>query len=333
MAVTKATYTAAATWTASGLADIFKTAFIDAGLMTDWYDSFLNTVENRVLEVQYDNTKTYGKTYYWFMFTTSGVFLHVASGWNATTHVPTGTQYLDYYSTTTNSVTNHLNLVSLVSTTSATLTRYTSGVESSFSWFLLRNGTVNFNFHIPSASAGRPAWMDLNKVLYHAIISSAGTVFAALGYIEFSTTPEVLRRSYKAQGALRGATVASDYTSNGIKVASHRYFAFGNINANPSANRTTLTNGIVVPLAFNNSNPAYTADVVPVFVGVDYFAYTTDSMPSDFGISFYYPNNTLSVQDKLIVVSGSEEWEMLDVKNSASNSGTYVSTMLVARVV
>ena len=53
MAVTKQVYTAAATWTASGLADIFQSAFIDAGLMTAWHDSFLNTVENRVLAVDH----------------------------------------------------------------------------------------------------------------------------------------------------------------------------------------------------------------------------------------------------------------------------------------
>ena len=53
MAVTVEDYSATATWTASGLADIFRDAFIDAGLMTVWYDSFLNTVENRVLEVQF----------------------------------------------------------------------------------------------------------------------------------------------------------------------------------------------------------------------------------------------------------------------------------------
>jgi hypothetical protein len=74
MAVTKQTYTASATWTASGLASIFRSAFIDAGLMTEWHDSFLNTIENRVLEITYNGSKTYGKTYHWFQFTTSGVF-------------------------------------------------------------------------------------------------------------------------------------------------------------------------------------------------------------------------------------------------------------------
>ena len=102
MACTKQTYTATATWTASDLAQLFEDAFIDAGLMTAWYDSFLSSsVENRVLEVVYDGTKTYGKTYYWFMFTTTGVYLHVATGWDAPNNVPSGTQYLDYFSTTT----------------------------------------------------------------------------------------------------------------------------------------------------------------------------------------------------------------------------------------
>ena len=45
MAVATEDYTATATWTAVQLADLFKDAFIDAGLMADWYDSFLNTIE------------------------------------------------------------------------------------------------------------------------------------------------------------------------------------------------------------------------------------------------------------------------------------------------
>ena len=84
MACTKETYTAAATWTPAQLAQLFEDAFIDAGLMTAWYDSFADSgIENRVLEITYDGTKTFGKTYYWFMFSTSGVYLHVATGWSA----------------------------------------------------------------------------------------------------------------------------------------------------------------------------------------------------------------------------------------------------------
>lgn len=139
MAVTKQTYTATPTWTAAQLATIYRSAFIDAGLMTDWHDSFLSgSVENRVLRVQYDASKTYGTTFYWFMFTTSGAFLHVATGWNTATDQPTGTQFLDFFATTTNATTNHWQFSgALSSTTAADLIRYSSGNQH---WFVSRQG-------------------------------------------------------------------------------------------------------------------------------------------------------------------------------------------------
>ena len=153
MAVTKQTYTLSPTWTASSLADTFRSAFIDAGLMTEWYDAFLSgSVENRILEVVNDATKTYGTVYYWFMFTTTEVRVHTALSWDATAHVPSGTIYQDYYSTTTNSTTNHTALsTSLVATTSLTLTRYTSAINTSCTWFFLRQSS-SLRFLIPSGA-------------------------------------------------------------------------------------------------------------------------------------------------------------------------------------
>lgn len=336
MAVTVEAYTATATWTAAQLATLFENAFIDAGLMTAWYDSFLNTVENRILEVQYDGTKTYGKAYYWFQFTTGGVFLHVATGWNATTHVPTGTQYLDYFSTTTNATTNHATLVSLTSTTTATLTRYTSGVNSSFSWFIIRNGTTSYNFHIPSASVGKVSWLDLNKVLFHPVINAGTSTSGTYGIVDFFNACPLTRRSYLAQGSLRGSTNATEYgsaTSAYAKNYSTRYLGYGNASAGGASNRgSTAVAGVVLPIGFNNANPAYTTDVIPVFTGLNYWAHLTDAMPSDFGISFHYANNTMTAQDKLIVTSGTEEWEMLSVSNNGTIT-TGASPMLLARVV
>lgn len=336
MAVTKETYTATATWTAAQLATLFEDAFIDAGLMASWYDSFLNTVENRILEVQYDGSKTYGKTYYWFMFTTSGVFLHVATGWNATTHVPTGTQYLDYYATTTNSTTNHATLVSLTSTTTATLTRYTSGVTSSFSWFVIRNGTTSYNLHIPSAGVAKVAWLDLDKVLFHPVLAANAATLNTYGFLDFFNVCPLIRRSYLSQGSLRGTTSAFEYgssNSNYQKNYSFRYLGYGNANVGTSSNRgSTAEVGIVLPIGFNNTNPAYATDVIPVFTGLNYWAHLTNAMPSDFGISFHYANNTMTVQDKLIVSSGTEEWEMIRVSNSATIT-TGASPMFLARVV
>jgi len=332
MAVTVETYTATATWTAAQLATLFEDAFIDAGLMTAWYDSFLNTIENRILEVEYDDTKTYGKTYYWFQFTTGGVFLHVATGWNATTHVPTGTQYLDYFATTTNSTTNHRNLRSLTSTTTVSLTRYTSASNADFSWFLLQNGTNSFNFHIPDAGAPEASWLDLGKVMFCPFLSAQTRIIQNYALAAFRNECPQLRRSYLCGGSLRGATSSSNYTSY-YNIETYSYLGSGNQNnSTANLNGGSSVSDIYMPLGFNNTNPEYGTDVIPVFTGVNYWAYLAEAMPSDFGISFHYANNTMAVRDKLIVAAATEEWEMISVVNSTSLSGN-ASSMFVARVV
>ena len=329
MAVTVEDYSATATWTASGLADIFRDAFIDAGLMTVWYDSFLNTVENRVLEVQYDGTKTYGKTYYWFQFTTSGVFISVATGWDAATHVPTGTLYLDHIHTTTNSTGNHRTLVSLNPSTTVTLTRYTSGVSSGFSWFLVRNGTTYYNFHIPGAGATRVSWLDLDKVWFGLVIRCKAFTLTQAFRMPFNNELPQTRRSYLAASSARERTEAFYFNSN-FDFETHDYVGPGN-STGTYGNGPNSGTYIVLPNAFTNTNPGFTSNVTPVFTGLNYWAYLNQAMPSDFGIASYYLSSTLAIRDKLIVTAATEEWEMINVINNSTASAA--SGMFVARVV
>ena len=330
MAVTVEDYTATATWTASGLADLFRDAFIDAGLMAAWYDTFLNTVENRVLEVQYDGTKTYGKTYYWFQFTTSGVFISVTTGWNATTHVPTGTLYLDYVHTTTNSTSNHRTLQALTSSTTVTLTRYTSGVNADFSWFLLRNGTTYFNFHIPDAGATRVSWLDLDKVWFGLIVRCKAFTISEAFRMPFTNELPQTRRSYLASAATQSRTEAFYFNDN-FQLENYQYLGPGNSNGTYSNMPSTGTY-IILPNAFTNTNPAFASNVTPVFTSLNYWAYLNETMPSDFGIASYYLSNSLAIRDKLIVTAATEEWEMINIINNSGTTGQ-ASGMFVARVV
>lgn len=331
MAVTREVYTAAATWTASGLATLFRDAFIDAGLMTDWHASFLNTVENRVLAVAYDATKTYGTAYYWFQFTTTGVFVHVATGWNTSTNVPTGTQYVDFFATTTNSTANHKQLITLSASTSVTLTRYTSGVNTDHSWFLIRNGTSNTNLHIPDAGVPKVSWLDLDLVHFSPLITAATGLNITSGEVGFRYNNGLVRRSYIGQH-LRGTTANNNYTEYSPR--SFNYSGHGNLNANSVSNSGAADARVIsVPVGFNNTNPGYATNSIPVFSGAAYHAYLSESLPSDFGVSFHYANNTMTVQDKLIVTAASEEWEMLAVTNSSSATGERPSPMFLARVV
>ncbi len=313
MAVTTATYTATATWTASQLADIFRSAFIDAGLMTEWHDSFLNTIENRVLEVTYNGAKTYGKTYYWFQFTTGGVFFHLAGGWSTGSDIPSGTQYLDYFSTTTNATTNHDTLVTLSATTTVTIDRFTSG---NYSWFVVKNGSTVYTFHIVPPSATMLSWVDLDKVIFNGFNQVTTSTSGTSGTIDFQQRA-ALRRTLLG-GALRGSTASGDYRGSNQTYVIQRYVAHGNASNNTSGNRAGTNVGFHVPYAFNNTNPAYSTDYTPVLNAPAYNHWLTSTLPADFGIAYHYADNTLAVFDTFTVSAGSEVWTVLAVTNSGT---------------
>jgi hypothetical protein len=339
MAVTKQTYTASATWTAAGAATLFEDAFIDAGLMTAWHDSFADgALEHRVLEIEYDGTKTYGTCYYWFIFTTSAVFVTVASGWG--TNAPTGTEFLDYFSTATNTTANHIQYVGeLTTATDLQIIRYTSAVNGDFSWFALRNGAGATAFTITPASAVLSPWIDLDKVLFHHFIQAVPTI-SGTGTSDRATMAffsyYMLRRSFYAQGSLRGRTNANQYR---LFVPTIAYGAFGNSNNSTSNNSNYAVagridqayRGILPPYGFNNSNPEYTSDFLPVLNGYTYSLYTTTPMPTDFGIQFDYGSSLFSFGDVIVVSAGVEEWEVLAFANNTNV--TAASPLLLSRVV
>ena len=328
MAVTTQTYTATATWTASQLAGIFRSAFIDAGLMTEWHDSFLNTIENRVLEVQYDNAKTYGKTYYWFQFTTGGVFFNLATGWNTGSDIPSGTQYLDYFSTTTNATTNHSTLVALSATTTVTLDRFTSG---NYSWFVLKNGATTYTFHIVPASASRQTWVDLDKVFFNGFNSAVASVSSSTGILDFRQ-PHALRRMLGISGGLRGSTGSAEFTTNRWNLPVQRYIGIGNVSNSVPSNYVNAAPGfgLTLPYAFNNTNTAYSADYTPVFNGPTYNHWLTSALPSDFGVAMHYADNTMAPLDTFTVSAGTEVWTILACANNATIT-TGASPVFLAR--
>jgi hypothetical protein len=334
MAVTKQTYTAAPTWTAAQLADLFQSAFVDAGLMTAWYDSFLSgTVENRILEVIYDGTKTYGKTYYWFTFTTTAVGVSVASGWNAATDVPTGTAFLDFFATTTNTQANHHIVRSGFATgTTAELVRYT---DSGYSWFALRNGPASTVFFIAPAATSIAPWIDLNKVLFHHFIVNGGPLngvgASGQAMIEFRSV-YCLRRSYYAQGWLRDRSGITSYLKTWPTLS---YMALGNGSNNTSNDSTSgiVVSGsfVIVPYGFSNTNPEYATNYLPIINGYSYSNYVISNMPADFGIFFPYGTTAFAFGDRIVVSAGVEEWEVYGFASNTSADAP--SALIVARVV
>lgn len=317
MTVVPQTYTATATWTAVQLADTFKQAFIDAGLMTDWFDTFLSgTVENRILRVIHDGAKTYGTVYYWFMFTTTGVFVNTTNTWNATTHVPTGTVYLDYFSTATNTTGNHATLLALVNTTTCTVTRYTSGINSGATVFLIRNGTNNRTFILSHPSFNAQSFIDLNKVTYNGLLTVVGGTTSNLAWLQINQLCHT-RTSYLGGVPSRGSVAVQFFTnSRGI----YRYAALGNVN-NTFANIDDGNPYVFLPVATTNTHSALASNHLPVFTSPTISPYMPQ-FPSDFGFATYYASSAMTVQDTLVVTAGTEEWEMMAIAvNSTVDAG------------
>ena len=331
MACSKQTYTALATWTPSQVADLFRDAFIDAGLMTDWHASFVSSgIENRVIELTYDGSKTYGKTYYWFKFNTGGAFLQFATGWNTSTNQPTGTQYLDYLSTSATSTTSHWTMVNWGTASTVTLTRYTSGVDSEQSWFVLQQSTTRRIFTITHPSSPLQSWLNLDRGFYAGFLHVNPSTSSGLGQIRFNRGP-ALRRDLLLGPALNGNSTQEYFNSNAAGQMYLGYVAVGHV-SNSTNNYAVSGPYIYLPVGFSESNPAYPADSSPVFHSMPATPYTTASLPSDFGITFHYATNSISTEDTFVVSAGVEEWEVLAFSaNSTVVNGA--SPLFLARMI
>lgn len=365
MACTKQTYTAVATWTASELASLFRSAFIDAGLMTDWHDSFLSgSIENRILAVSYDNTKTYGVSYYWFKFDTSGVLLSMATNWNTTSKVPTGTQFLDFVESTTNSASGSWRIrpstTNLSTGNTVNLIRYTSGIDSDQSWFTIESGAFRLTFSIVKPQMTLQPWMDLGKGSFcgfawlrllcggDPLSSGSAARYATLSFLR----GPALRRDLVVGSALYNSTNsgAGAYSNEeggaapaipliayaAVGYESNNYF----INVNGLQTRSTASiisagarpGAIILPNNFTSNNPAFPSNSNPVYHSMPFMPYINENLPSDFGITFQYATNNFSVGDRLIVSAGLEEWEVVNYAGNAS-AVTGASPLFVARMV
>lgn len=331
MACTKQVYSITSTWTPAQLAQSLEDAFVDAGLMTAWYDSFLSgSVENRVLEVVYDGTKIYGTTYYWWMFTTAGVYLHVATGWDAIAHVPVGTEYVDFFTATTNSVINHWQMFAASTSDDVELVRYTSGIDANQSWFVIKRAgnDTNRTFTIVKGLSVQP-WLDLDKGFFEGFVHATAFQVSFVGNLAFRRGPS-LRREIGVGTYLYDSTFSSVYTSNIIDRNLISYAAVGRGSGVGSSNYPS--GSIYLPTALATVNPAYTENSNPVFHSLPFSPYVSDSLPSDFGLTFHYDSNAFELGDTLLVTQGSEEWEVL-AENPSTTVGAIATPLFLARMV
>jgi hypothetical protein len=338
MVVTIESYTTAgANYTAANLATAVGDALIDTGIMTDWHDSFTSgSIEGRVLEVVYDNSKTYGKTYYNFLVSGADMFTAVSSGWNSSSNIPAGpsgagSEYLDWFSTTI-STSNALRLTASASAgfnnaQSAVVRRYTSAARANFSVIKLVNGTTSCHFCI-ERTAPNSSMVDLDLVFYTSLGYVRLANNSSTAQAGFTLYPLRTRRTQLGQ-SLRGVTNAADFGLNANAVspwvnsttekfcAGFEYGFPGNDN-NSNANYLYARGIIPMPVHFNNVNPAATSDIIAPFSGMPFNPFSSATLPSDFAIIPVYNSNTIQDGATLQVSAGVEEYEVISVLNSTA---------------
>lgn len=353
MPVTYEGYAISATVTAVNLASNLEEAFRDAGLIASggtWYDSFLSgSVENRVLELVFDNSKTYGKTYHWFQFVGADIYWAISTGWNTTSHIPAGqggagTQYLDWLSTVTNTTANHLRITPGFNTNQGvSIARYTSQARTDFSVFLLTNGSSSIQFFIDK-TAPDPSMVDLNKEIYTSMFWVRLRVNANTAEACFQLFPCRLRRSHLGRG-LRSVTSTTEYGANNTATSPWEVFSGGEYmirgrnygfpgNAAGDPGNYSFNRPVdLLPVAFTNTNPGFTSDVKPIFYGQTFNCYSAASLPSDFGLGAIYDNNTLQVGEVIEAPAGVEEHYVIAVANSSAANAGKASVVFTARKV
>jgi len=343
MTVTKETYTALANWTTAQAADLLKDAFIDAGYMTDWHDSFTisGTRLARVLKIEYDSTKTYGTSFYIFYFDGGFVRVTLASGWDTATKVPTGTQWLDYINLPTNygtvinnTVTSTTPVFSGSATSDLILTRYTSGDDTKQSWFVFGQGTnISQPFSILHQNTVLQPWLDLDRGMISGHSVVATFVSGRPGLASFRTMQAVQRCLLFGPG-LRGSTSASAFVA--FDHNNYCYAGIGSANSdmlnNLGPSKGSSGSAMFLPVGKNSVNPAFLTDYVPICTDLPWSPWTPTRLADDFAVYMHYASNTIAYQNKFIVQAGINEWETLAfANNTVINDGA--SATFLARVV
>jgi hypothetical protein len=328
------------------MASLLSTAFIDAGLMTAWHDSFaITNRQYRVLRIQHDAAKTYGSSFYSFItdgFGNIGVTL--SSGWNPSgtppINVPTGTQFLDYHRLpvdTSASGSSSTRLAAMSTTSNLFLDRYTSATDTKQSWFVFRQpGARSAPFSVLHKDTALHTWLDLNKGIVNGVSTIAADVSSRMGYARFQLQ-ENIRRCLLTGSALRGRTnTTGDGTFHTLNFNTHLYVGVGtsatdtNIGGFISGN--SAGSAFPLPVAKAVANPAYLTDYNPVCTDLAWSVWTPTKLALDFGVYMHYNDNDTAYQDRFIVQSGVNEWEALQfANNSVVVDGA--SPTFVARVV
>lgn len=355
MAVTKQTYTMNAGFTGVDVATALRQAFIDAGLMTEWYDTFSHTSNRnfRVLRIQHDATKTYGTNFYSFVIDNGAIGVSMATnGWKisgtAPLNVPTGTQYLDWHALPVDTTTSLARTQTPITTWSTTsnffLDRYTSGDDSKQSWFVFRQPSTlgrSRPFTILHKNTVLHSWLDLSKGCISGFYDIRAAVVNRSGHISFQIG-ENLRRCLSIGTALRGVTTTlGDGTYHQAQINAYSYYGQGSASNDFGGNQTSnyggqgfgnVGSGTPLPVGRNYNNPEYTTDYVPICTNVPWNFWTPTRLANDFGVYMHYAANDIALGDRFVVQSAVNEWEVLNFANNA-NVTDGASPSFLARII
>jgi hypothetical protein len=344
MAVTKQEYLLNAGYTSASVANALRSALIDAGLMTEWFDSFTIGGDRicRVLQIVHDPTKTYGTCFYYFTIDNTGIAVALATnGWDATTpapiNVPTGTQYLDWHTLPANSSVSQSTgtvLFNYSTTSNLALDRFTSGSDTKQSWFVFKQtSTVTRSrpFTFLHKDMALHSWIDLSKGCISGLTRLTAYTPNRAGVVNFQID-ENLRRCLSIGSALRGSTDWFRY--HGQQYNAYSYFGAGSEAGGNNFPNWTASNCAATPLPVgeNSANPAYTSDYVPVCSNIPWNLWTPTRLADDFGVYMRYDANDIALGDRFVVQAAVNEWEVLDFANNAVlNDGA--SASFLARII
>ncbi len=344
MAVTKQTYSISSGFANTDVASALRSALIDAGLMTEWYDSFTSSGSTicRVLRIIHDPTKTYGTCFYYFIIANSGITVALATnGWDATTpapiNIPTGTQYLDWHTLPAESGLSQSTgtiLFTYSTTSNLALDRFTSGSDTKQSWFVFRQAstvTRSRPFAFLHKDMALHSWIDLSKGCISGLTRLTAHTPNRAGVVNFQID-ENLRRCLSIGSALRGVTNGFSY--HGQQYNAYSYFGAGSeaLGTNFPAWKENNCAATPLPVGRNSANPAYTSDYVPVCSNMPWNLWTPTRLADDFGIYMRYDANDIALGDRFVVQAAVNEWEVLDFANNPIlNNGA--SASFLARII
>jgi hypothetical protein len=346
MVCTRADINLTAGWTGAQLMVALEQAHIDAGLAVgSCTDRWTNGSYDHLVHRVQLTADPFGSDYVWWTFV-SGVLYYsrAVNGWNSTTHVPLGTQYLDFGSTAGNSTSFLVSIGNLSTASSLIVRRYTSGTDSKFTAFVLKQGSTQICWFYTSTNATPQAWADLTKRSMHNVWFPNFYTTSFYTWGGFCQNYG-LRRDIDIGYALKGLTSSTwlryqynchfKYAAWGSRSGSSSNFWQdfpSNMGNAPSFNNQMTRSVITLPGHDPASNPAYASKFSPIYSGLAYNAYVLEGMPSDFGLASV-DSNTMLNGDGLIVEAGVEEWEVVTHRNNSNSPPDVASMAFCARMV